>query len=205
METYIFEKIRHTDEGGNEYWLARELAVAVGYKDYRNFKGIIEKAQQLCRDNSATAEDHFVECTEMVEVGSGANRALASYRLTRYACLLIAMCINSKKPQALQALQYFSGKQEVTKDVDLYTNTDIVFFSDPEGNLRVQLFFDGETVWTTQKRIAEIFQVEVNTVNYHLGEIFDSGELNRYSVIRKNWITADNETTHSICQISTKR
>ncbi|MBR0036418.1 MAG: virulence RhuM family protein [Bacteroidales bacterium] len=54
----------------------------------------------------------------------------------------------------------------------------------------MQLFFDGETVWTTQKRIAVIFQVEVTTVNYHLKKIFDSGELNRYSVIRKDWITA---------------
>ena len=66
METDMFEKIRHTDEGGNEYWLARELAVAVGYKDYRNFKGIIEKAQQLCRDHSAKVEDHFGALNEMV-------------------------------------------------------------------------------------------------------------------------------------------
>jgi len=74
----IFEKIRHTDEGGNEYWLARELAVAIGYKDYRNFKGIIERAQQLCRDNSAKVEDHFVECTEMVEHRKLYNIVLSS-------------------------------------------------------------------------------------------------------------------------------
>lgn len=190
MEENIFGKKCHRDENGHEYWLARELATAIGYRDFRNFKGIVEKARKLCKDNNANETDHFVECTEMVEVGSGAKRALASFKLTRYACLLIAMCADSKKSQAMEALQYFSGKQEVTKGVDLYANTDIVFFSDPEGNLRVQLFFDGDTIWTTQKRIAEIFQVEVNTVNYHLGEIFDSGELNRYSVIRKNWITA---------------
>ncbi|MBR6032039.1 MAG: hypothetical protein IKP36_08790 [Bacteroidaceae bacterium] len=134
MEEKIYDSIRHTDENGNEYWLARELAIAVGYKDYRNFKGIIEKAQKLCVENIAKTEDHFVESTEMVEVGCGA--------------------------------------------------------SDPDGHLRIQLFFDGDTVWTTQKRIAEIFQVEVNTVSYHLKEIFDSGELNKYSVIRKDWITA---------------
>jgi len=191
MEGNIFDKIRHTVEDGNEYWMARELATAIGYKDFRNFKGLIEKAQKLCIQNNAKTEDHFVEVTEMVELGSGANRSVPSYRLTRYACLLIAMCANAKKSQALTALQYFSGKQEISKGVELYTDTDIVFFSDPEGNLRVQLFFDGETVWTTQKRIAEIFQVEVATVNYHLKKIFDSGELNRYSVIRKDWITAD--------------
>ena len=190
MEINIFDKIHHTDNNGNEFWLARELAEAIGYKDYRNFKGIIEKAQQLCQNNNSTVEDHFVECTEMVKVGSGANRKLASYQLTRYACLLIAMCADSKKPQAMQALQYFSGKQQLSKDVDLYKNTDIIFFSDPEGHLRIQLFFDGETVWTTQKRIAEIFQVDVRTVSYHINEIFETGELNKYSVVRKDWITA---------------
>jgi len=190
MKDNIFEKIRHKEQDENEYWMARELAAVVGYKDYRNFKGVIEKAQRLCKDNNANEADHFVECTELVEVGSGAKRPVPSFRLTRYACLLIAKCMNSKKTQALEALQYFSGKQEVTKGVNLYINTDIVFFSDPEGNLRVQLFFDGDTIWTTQKRIAEIFHVEVNTVSYHIGEIFDSGELNRYSVIRKDWITA---------------
>ena len=191
MEENIFDKIRHTDEDGKEYWLARELATAVGYKDFRNFKGLIEKAQKLCTQNNAKTEDHFVEATEMVELGSGANRSVPSYRLTRYACLLITMCANAKKTQALAALQYFSGKQEISKGVELYTDTDIVFFSDPEGNLRVQLFFDGETVWTTQKRIAEIFQVDVRTVSYHIGQIFETGELNKYSVIQKDWITAD--------------
>jgi hypothetical protein len=190
MEEIIFEKICHKEQDGREYWLARELASATGYKDYRNFKSVVVKAISLCRNNNAKETDHFVECTEMVEVGSGAKRELASYRLTRYACLLVAMCMNAKKVQAIEALQYFSGKQKITKGVDLYKNTDLVFFSDPEGNLRVQLFFDGDTVWTTQKRIAEIFQVEVNTVSYHIGEIFATGELNKYSVVRKDWITA---------------
>lgn len=76
MTNEIFDSIRHTDEKGNEYWLARELAAAFGYKDYRNFKAIVEKAQKLCVDNNANVEDHFVECAEMVEVGSRAKRSL---------------------------------------------------------------------------------------------------------------------------------
>ena len=126
MEEKIFEKIRHTGENGNEHWMARELSTAIGYKDYRNFKGLIEKAQKLCAQNNAKVEDHFVEATEMVELGSGANRSVPSYRLTRYACLLIAMCANAKKSQALTALQYFSGKQEISKGVELYTDRKIV-------------------------------------------------------------------------------
>ena len=187
----IFGSIRHTDENGNEFWSARQLSESLGYKEYRNFKPVIEKAINLCRQNAAKEEDHFVLCHEMVKLGSGAERKVENYRLSRYACLLVAMCTNSKKESALIALEYFSGKQETSTDISLYANTDIVFFSDPEGNLRVQLCFDGDTVWTTQKRIAEIFQVDVRTINYHINEIFSTGELNKYSVFRKDWITAN--------------
>ncbi len=100
------------------------------------------------------------------------------------------MSLSSKKEMAMPALEYFSGKQTVSQGVDTYTNTDLVFFSDPEGKLRVELIFDGDTVWTTQKRIAEIFHVDVRTVSYHINEILESGELNKYSVIQKTWITA---------------
>lgn len=40
MANEIFESIRHTDEKGDEYWRARELACAIGYKDYRNSKAL---------------------------------------------------------------------------------------------------------------------------------------------------------------------
>ena len=91
----------------------------------------------------------------------------------------------------MPALEYFSRKQTNSQLTDTYTNTDMVLFSDPEGKLRIELIFDGDTVWTTQKRIAEIFQVDVRTVSYHINEILESGELNRYSVIQKKWITAE--------------
>ena len=83
MANEIFERIRHTDEKGDEYWLARELACAIGYKDYRNFRSVEEKAIGHCRDNNANEADHFVECTEMVEVGSGAKRELNKCSVVR--------------------------------------------------------------------------------------------------------------------------
>ena len=186
----IFENIKHIDEAGQEYWLARELAIATGYTDYRNFSKVIDKAKSLCIQNKYEIADHFVEVNEMVAIGSGAMRKQNSYRLTRYACLLISMSLSSKKEMALPALEYFSGKQVASQNTDTYTNTDLVFFSDPEGKLRIELVFDGDTVWTTQKRIAEIFQVDVRTVSYHINEILESGELNKYSVVQKTWITA---------------
>lgn len=175
----IFDSIRQMDKAGQEYWSARELASVIGYADYRNFSKIIDKAKVLCVQNNKNVEDHFVEVNEMVTIGSEAKRKLKSYHLSRYACLLISMSLSSKKENALPALEYFSGKQNLSssslQNADTYTNTDIVFFSDSKGKLRVELVFDGDTVWTTQKRIAEIFQVDVRTVSYHINEILNSG------------------------------
>jgi len=70
-------------------------------------------------------------------------------------------------------------------------NTDIIFYSSSEGHIRVEVVYENETFWLTQKRMAELFGVEVNTINYHLKEIFKSGELQEDRVIRKIRITAD--------------
>lgn len=67
---------------------------------------------------------------------------------------------------------------------------EIILYSSPEGNKRVAVYYHGETVWLTQKQLADLFDVEIPTVNYHLKEIFDSGELQENSVIRKIRITA---------------
>lgn len=69
-------------------------------------------------------------------------------------------------------------------------NSDIIFYSTSEGNIRVEVYYEDETFWLSQKRIAELFGVEVNTINYHIKEIFKSGELSEDSVIRKFRITA---------------
>jgi hypothetical protein len=69
-------------------------------------------------------------------------------------------------------------------------NSDIIFYSTSEGNIRVEVYYADETFWLSQKRIAELFGVEVNTINYHIKEIFKSGELSEDSVIRKFRITA---------------
>lgn len=185
-----FEKIRHRDENGKEYWKARELAVALGYSDYRNFKAVMEKAKALCLQNGHQPEDHFVDFTEMVELGSGSKRSIADCRLSRFAALLAVMNMTAKKKMSLSALHYFSGKSDDAETPDVYEYTDLIFFSDPEGKLRVELIFDGETVWCTQKRIAEIFEVDVRTISYHIRQIFETGELNKYSVLQKTWITA---------------
>lgn len=69
-------------------------------------------------------------------------------------------------------------------------NSEIILYTSPEGNKKIEVFFQDENFWLSQKRLAELFSVEVNTVNYHLKEIFKSGELSEDAVIRKIRITA---------------
>ena len=69
-------------------------------------------------------------------------------------------------------------------------NNEIIFYTSPEGKKKVEVVFHNENFWLTQKHLAELFGVEINTVNYHLKEIFKSGELSEDTVIRKIRITA---------------
>ncbi|MFT4155905.1 RhuM family protein [Parafilimonas sp.] len=68
---------------------------------------------------------------------------------------------------------------------------EIIFYATPEGNIKVEVLYNDETFWLTQKKMAELFGVETNTINYHLKEIFKSKELDEDSVIRIFRITAD--------------
>jgi hypothetical protein len=70
-------------------------------------------------------------------------------------------------------------------------SSEIILYKDVSGNVKIEVFFSDETFWLTQKRIAELFAVEVNTINYHLKKIIKSGELIEDSVIRKIRITAN--------------
>ncbi len=67
---------------------------------------------------------------------------------------------------------------------------DIIFYTAPDGAVHIEVFFQDETFWLSQKKMAELFGVEVHTINYHLKEIFKSLELKEDSVIRKIRITA---------------
>ena len=71
------------------------------------------------------------------------------------------------------------------------SKTDIIFYTTPEGNIKVEVVYEDEALWLTQKRMAALFGVEVNTINYHLKEIFKSGELQKDRVIRIFRITAE--------------
>ena len=113
-----FESIKHTDEEGNEYWEARELQKILQYQEWRKFKGVIEKAKQSCVNSGIAETDHFGGVDKMVQIGSGAKRAQSDYKLTRYACYLIAQNGDPRKKVIALAKTYFAiqtRKQELTE------------------------------------------------------------------------------------------
>lgn len=69
--------------------------------------------------------------------------------------------------------------------IELPRKSDFLFYTSPDGEVRVEVFFEDETIWLTQKRMAELFGVEPNTITYHLGEVFQSGELTEVATTRK--------------------
>lgn len=64
-------------------------------------------------------------------------------------------------------------------------NTEIILYTTPQGNVRIEIHYEDESFWLSQKQLAELFGVEVQTINYHLKEIFKSGELEEAATIRK--------------------
>lgn len=111
-----FETIKHINEYGQEYWLARELAKILGYSDYRNFLSVIEKAKEACRNSNQKIPDHFGDITEMVQIGSGSERELDSIALSRYACYLIVQNADPSKEIIALGQTYFAvqtRKQEI--------------------------------------------------------------------------------------------
>ncbi len=104
----IFEQIKQTDENGNEYWAARQLAKALEYTDFRNFSSVISKAKESCKNSGQPVENHLVEFNEMVPIGSGAEREIPSYKLSRYACYLIVQNADPGKEVVALGQTYFA-------------------------------------------------------------------------------------------------
>jgi DNA-damage-inducible protein D len=113
-----FEDIKHIDEYGNEFWYARELQKVLEYKEWRNFKVVIDKAILSCENSNFNVSNHFVEFNKMIELGKGAKRTISEYRLSRYACYLIVQNADPSKEVVALGQTYFAiqtRKQEITE------------------------------------------------------------------------------------------
>lgn len=103
-----FESIRRVNATGNESWSSREFAKVLGYSDYRNFERVIEDARTACFNSGQRVDDHFVEITDMVPIGSGANRPVKTVMLSRYACYLAIQNADPGKEIVAAGQTYFA-------------------------------------------------------------------------------------------------
>ena len=131
-DNQTFEDIKHIDENGIEFWYARELQTVLDYKEWRKFENVIQKAIMACKNTGISEVDHFVGADKMVQIGSGAERKQKDYKLTRYACYLIAQNGDSRKKVIALAQTYFAiqtRKQEISeKEYSLLTEDEKRFY-----------------------------------------------------------------------------
>lgn len=115
-----FDDIMHTTEDGSvEFWYARELMECLGYDRWENFNKAINRAIDSCKTSNSDSLDHFRGVTKMVQLGSGAERGVKDYMLTRYACYLIAQNGDPRKEEIAFAQSYFAvqtRKQELIEE-----------------------------------------------------------------------------------------
>lgn len=185
-----FDQLREVDVEGKEWWNSRKLARVMGYGKYWNFERVMAKAQAWVSQKGYHLGEHFVEFIELAELGNGGVREVISIKLSRAACMAIAMNADQKKDMVKVAQEYFSAT--MTSDVAVRSmESTILLYKGARGKAQVQVIFDTNTFWLSQQRMAELFGVDVRTINYHLKQIEESGEIHSSDAIRKIWIPSD--------------
>ena len=127
-----FEDIKHIDKNGIEFWYARELLHILQYSKWENFKKVIEKAMIACENSGISAKDCFPDVRKPIISGKGKEEFIEDYKLTRYACYLIAQNGDSRKKVIALAQTYFAvqtRKQEITeKEYSMLTEDEKRFY-----------------------------------------------------------------------------
>ena len=180
-----FEEIRKVDDNGKEYWSSRELCNAMGYSGYWKFQNVIDKAIKVASEKGMDIDDHFNHVVEMVKLGSGSFRKVEAFHLSRMACMIISENADSRKLLVKQARAYFSQSVSTTELMQNSLVSNILLYKTAQGETRIEVIFNNETFWMSQKRMAALFGVDRATITYHISQIYESGELQREATCRK--------------------
>ena len=187
-----FDAIKEADAEGREWWNSRKLARLMGYQKYWNFERLMDKvATFLQQEKGLDLKEHMVEIEEVAQLNNGGWRQVKSIKLSRTACIAIVSNADQKKPVVKAARDYFMSKMNST---DLATSVEgnVLIYRSSTGKVNVSVLFSNETFWLSQKRMSELFNVALSTINYHLTQIDESGEVQLSTAIRKIRIPSDN-------------
>ncbi len=113
-----FEDIKHIDENEIEFWYARELMPILQYTKWQNFEKILDKAKISCANSDISVSEHFTDVSKLSKRANNADVMIKDYKLTRYACYLIAQNGDSRKKVIALAQTYFAvqtRKQEINE------------------------------------------------------------------------------------------
>lgn len=180
-----FEEIKQTDAEGREWWNSRQLARVLGYSKYWNFERLIEKVSEyLQRDKGLHLKEHLMEVDDTVTLGNSGARKVKSLLLSRTACLAICMNADQRKPMVSVGKQYFADRLS-DKEALTAVESNMLVYRSSRGKVQVDVIFNNETFWMSQQRMAQLFGVEVSTINYHIHQIEESGEVHVSEAIRK--------------------
>lgn len=124
LENYnniVFEKIKHIDENGVEFWYARDLQSVLEYKQWKNFIKVVDKAKEACLNSGLNIIEHFISINKNITLANNATRKIEDIKLTRYACYLIVQNSDPRKSIVALGQTYFSmqtRKQELQENFD---------------------------------------------------------------------------------------
>jgi len=187
-----FESIKETDAEGREWWNSRKLARLLGYLKYWNFERLMDKvATFLQQEKGLDLKVHMVEIEEMAHLNNGGWRQVKSIKLSRTACLAIAMNADKKKPIVNAARGYFSSNL-TSSELATSLQGNMLIYHSSTGKVNVSVLFSQDTFWLSQKRMSELFAVTIQDISYHLIQINDSGELQLSTAIKKFLNPTDN-------------
>lgn len=116
----LFESIKHTNNNGQEFWYARELQIALEYKEWRNFDKVIDKAKIACKGSKISILDHFVDVNKTIPMPKSAEKNIDDYELSRYACYLIVQNGDPRKTVIALGQSYFAIKTRQQELIEHY-------------------------------------------------------------------------------------
>ena len=187
-----FDAIKEMDGEGREWWNSRKLARLMGYQKYWNFERLMDKvATFLQQEKGLDLKEHMVEIDEMAQLNNGGYRQVKSIMLSRTTCVAIVLNADQKKPIVKAAKDYFTSKIN-SRELATGFEGNVLIYRSSRGKVNVNVLFSQETFWLSQKRMSELFNVALSTINYHLTQIDESGEVQLSTAIRKIRIPSDN-------------